>query len=401
MKLKLWQKVLLGMLLGVISGYLLNNYYTFFKPFATVYINLVKMIVIPTVFFAVVYGITNISDINTIGRIGFKSSIIYITATIIAVTIGIIIAIYCQPGASITLSPSFSGVSSSANPVTLESLFINIFPSNPIAAMANGNTLQVVFFAIILGLSLILAGEKAHDARKIVASITSAIFKMVELVIKTTPYGAFAIMAWVVGEYGFSLVLSLGKLASVIMGAFTIQYLIFGLALFLFGLNPIKFYKKTFNIQSIAFATSSSKATIIPAIHDLQEKVGVSKHVAGFVLPLGAAINMTGSAIYIAVCAIFFAQASGITLTSYQYLILAITSTIGSVGAAGYPSGAVIMLGMVLPAIGLPIDSIPLIMGIDRLLDMFRTVINVTGDCAATVIVDKLDHTINLEKYHS
>ena len=359
------------------------------------------MIVVPTIFFAIIYGITNISDVGTIGRIGLKSSAVYIIATIIAVIIGMLAANYLQPGISINLLADITDATHkiTSSGITLEEIFINIFPSNPIAAMAHGNTLQIVCFAIIFGLSLILAGEKAAEARKIFASVTSAVFKMVELVIKITPYGAFAIMAWIVGEHGFSLILSLGKLAYSIMAAFAIQYLLFGLALLFFKLNPIKFYKKTSNIQSIAFATSSSKATIIPAIGELQEKVGVSKKIASFVLPMGATINMTGSAIYIAICAIFFAQVYGITLTHHQYLILAITSTIGSIGAAGYPSGAVIMLSMVLPTIGLPIDHIPLIMGIDRLLDMFRTVINVTGDCAATVIIDKLNGTLDLERY--
>jgi Na+/H+-dicarboxylate symporter len=401
MKMKLWHNVLLGMLLGILCGYFFKDYYHLFKPLATVYINLVKMIVVPTIFFAVIYGITNISDVGTIGRIGLKSSIVYIIATVIAVAIGMLAANYLQPGISIDLltgtADTVHGTASSV--ITLEKIFVDIFPSNPIAAMAEGKTLQVVCFAIIFGLSLILAGEKAAEARKIFASVTSAVFKMVELVIKITPYGAFAIMAWIVGEHGFSLICSLGKLAYTIMGAFAVQYLLFGLALLLFRLNPIKFYKKTSNIQSIAFATSSSKATIIPAIRELQEKMGVSKKIASFVLPMGATINMTGSAIYIAICALFFAQVYGISLTYHQYLILAITSTIGSIGAAGYPSGAVIMLSMVLPTIGLPIDHIPLIMGIDRLLDMFRTVINVTGDCTATVIIDKMNGTLDLEKY--
>jgi Na+/H+-dicarboxylate symporter len=403
MKLHLWQKVLIGMLLGIVCGYLFPEHYPIAKPVATIYMNLVKMIVVPTVFFAILYGMTNISDINTLGRIGLKASLIYGIATIIAVTIGIVIAWYFEPGTGVSLINNHGQDTASIIPsstTTLESIIVNMFPSNPIAAMASNNTLQVVVFAFILGLALILAGEKANDARKIIVSVTSVIFKMVELVIKTTPYGAFAIMMWIVGEHGFTLVLSLGKLMSVILAAFSLQYILFGIMLLMFGLNPLKFYKKTFNIQSVAFATSSSKATITTAINDLQEKVGVSKRMAGFVLPLGAAINMTGSAIYIAACALFFAQTAGITLTHHQYIILIITSTIGSIGAAGYPSGAVIMLSMVLASIGLPIDGIPFIMGIDRFLDMFRTVINVTGDCAVTVIVDKADNSLNTAKYN-
>ena len=403
MKLNLWQKVLIGMTLGVICGYVFPEYHQFAKPIATIYTNLVYMIVVPTVFFAILYGMTNISDIHTLGRIGLKASTIYLIGTIIAVTIGIAFTSFFKPGIGVNLIGNHiqDAVNLVVSKKTLEEIIINMVPTNPIGAMASGNTLQIVVFAFILGLALILAGEKASDAKKVIVSITNVIFKMVELVIKTTPYGVFAIMVWIVGEYGFSMVLSLGELMLVIMAAFTLQYVLFGLMLLMFGLNPFKFYKKTLHIQSIAFATSSSKATIMTAIHDLQEKLGVSKRIAGFILPLGAAINMTGTAIYIAACALFFAQVAGIELTTYQYIILIVTSTIGSIGAAGYPSGGVIMLSMVLTSIGLPIYGLPFIMGIDRFIDMFRTVINVTGDCAVTVAVDKIERTLDIKKYDS
>jgi len=403
MKLHLWQKVLIGMLLGVLCGYLFRDYFLVFKPIAIIYTNMVKMIVVPTVFFAILFGMTNISDIHSLGRIGIKASIIYGLATVLAVTLGIIFTLFFEPGTGVSLINNHG--QDVGNIVTaqqkLSDIITNIVPTNPIHAMASGNTLQVVVFAFFLGLALILVGEKANDVRKVIVSTTNVIFKMVDLVIKTTPYGVFAIMAWIVGEYGFSLVLSLGKLIFVIMAAFALQYVIFGIMLLLAKLKPVQFYKKTFNIQTLALATSSSKATITTAIHDLQEKVGVSKSVAGFILPLGASINMTGSAIYIAACALFFAQVAGIHLTGSQYLILILTSTIGSIGAAGYPGGGVIMLSMVLSSLGLPIEGIPLILGIDRFIDMFRTMINVTGDCAVTVIVDKMNNTLDVDKYNS
>lgn len=402
MKINLWQKVLIGMCLGVLCGYIFQDNCMFFKPIATIYTNMVKMIVVPTVFFAILFGMTNISDIHSLGHIGIKASIIYGMATVLAVAIGIIFAIFFEPGIGVNLVNNHSQDIGNivASQQKLSDILVNIVPPNIISAMASGNTLQVVFFAFLLGLALILVGEKANDARKVIVSITNVIFKMVELVIKTTPYGVFAIMAWIVGEYGFSLVLSLGKLIFVIMAAFALQYVLFGIMLLITKLNPLRFFKKTFNIQALALATSSSKATITTSIHDLQEKVGVSKNVAGFILPLGASVNMTGSAIYIAACALFFAQVEGIHLTGSQYLILIITSTIGSVGAAGIPGGAVLMLSMVLSSLGLPIWGIPLILGIDRFVDMFRTMINVTGDCTVTVMVDKMNNTLNIDKYN-
>ncbi len=400
MKFSLCHKVLIGMFLGGITGRYLPELVTYVEPIADIYMNLIKMIVIPTVFCAILYGITNLSDTALLGRLGKKAALVYLGMTIFAVSLGILIANLFRPGEGVNLTLNLgSELNGSAAVVSLKSLLTEIFPKNPVMAMSQGNTLQVVFFAFIFGISIILAGEKGQLARQLVASFTSVVFKMVELIVKTTPYGVFAIITWVVGNYGFASFLSLGKLASTILGAFFIQYLVFGIMLLFCRLNPFSFFRKTLNIQSLAFASSSSKASIALAVDELQNKLGISSGSANFVLPLGAAINMSGSAIYITVCAVFLSQMLGVNLTSYQYLILALTSTIGSIGAAGYPSGAVIMLGMVLHAVGLPDAIIPLIMGIDRLLDMFRTVVNVTGDCAATVVIDHLEGSLDHEKY--
>ena len=354
MKANLWQKVLVGMLLGIVGGHLFPEYCFIVKPIATIYSNMIKMIVVPTVFFAVLYGLTNISDIKMLGRMGFKSSAIYIATTLFAVIMGITFASVFAPGAGVNLGIQSQTVASVATAkTTITDILVNIVPANPISAMTGTNTLQIVFFAFILGVALILVGEKGNEARKVIISISNVIFKMVELVIRVAPYGVFAIMMGTVGEHGLSLVLGLGKLMLVVMAAFALQYLLFGLMLLLVGLNPKHFYKKTFNIQSIAFATSSSKATIVPAINDLQKKLGVSKQVSEFVVPLGAVINMDGSAIYIAASALFCAQMAGVELTQYQYVLLVITTTIGSIGAGGYPSGAIIMLSMVLSSLGL------------------------------------------------
>lgn len=399
MKLQLWQKVIIGMLLGIVAGCIFKEHYWLFKPIATMYSNLVKMIVVPTIFFAILFGMTNIGDIHSLGRIGIKAVIIYSFATLLAVGLGLAFALFFAPGTGVHLD-LLNHWQTMGQPQNLVAILTNIIPSNPISAMASGHILQVVFFAFVLGLAMILVGDKANDFKKIINSTTNVIFKMVELVIKTTPYGVFAIMAWVIGEYGFAAILSLGKLIAVIMAAFVVQYLIFGVMLLAAKLKPMNFYKKTMHIQTLALATSSSKATISTSIADLQEKAGVSKSVASFVLPLGASLNMTGSAIYIVICALFFAQSTGQTLTTSQYLVLIATSTIGSIGAAGIPGGAVLMLSMVLSSLGLPIEGIPLILGIDRFIDMFRTVINVTGDCAVTVIVDKTNNTLDVARYN-
>ncbi len=403
--LKLWHKVIIGMLLGILCGYIFGEQASVLKPIGILFTNMLKMIVIPLIFFAVLYGVTSIDDANTFGRLGIKALIIYSITTIFAVNIGLIFANVFEPGVgvNITLNHINDGGKSSnvQNIQSLTDILLNIIPSNPIQAMASGNTLQVVVFAFFTGFAIILAGDKARDAKIVIISCTHIVFKMVELVIRLTPYGVFAIMSWVIGEYGFGLMFSLAKLVGVVLGALFLQYMLFGVMLMVFGrLNPIPFYKKMITIQTLAFATSSSKATLSTAMQELHNKMGVSKQSASFILPLGASMNMDATAIYLGVCAVFFAQMTGVTLSMHQYLIIIIASTIGSIGAAGFPGGGMIMMSMVLSSVGLPLEGISLILGIDRILDMLRTAINITGDCTVTVIVDKMEGSLDQKKYY-
>ena len=227
-------------------------------------------------------------------------------------------------------------------------------------------------------------------------------FKMVELVLKTAPYGVFAIMSGVISKYGIDVLASLMKFAMVVIAALALQYVVFGLMLFIFAkINPLPFYKKMLPVQALAFATSSSKATLPTAMQRLHRNIGVSKRSASFILPLGASMNMDATAIYLGATAVFFSQVMGITLTLHDYLIIVITSTIGSIGAAGFPGGSIVMMGIVLSSIGLPVEGISLIVGIDRILDMLRTMINITGDCTVTLIVDKMEGTFDEQVYNN
>jgi len=275
-------------------------------------------------------------------------------------------------------------------------------PSNPIAAMAEGNTVQVVMFSFFMGFCLILIGDKGRDVKNVILSATHLVFKMIEVVIKLTPYGVFAIMAWIVSIYGFGLLISLGKFVMVVVGALFTQFIIFALMLLVLGkLNPIYFFKKMLETQAVAFATISSKATLPTAMKELQLRIGVSKQSSAFVLPLGAAMNMDGVAIYLGITVVFFAQLLGIELTWSQYAIIVLTSTIGSIGAAGFPGGSMVMMGMVFSSVGLPLEGITIILGVDRFLEMLRTVTNITGDCTITVLVDKWEGTLNEKVYYS
>ena len=284
----------------------------------------------------------------------------------------------------------------------LKDLFIDIIPSNPVKAMADGKTLQIVVFAFFTGFALILIGDKGREVKNFISSCTHLVFKMIQLVIQLTPYGVFAIMSWVVADYGIEIMLHLGKFILVVVGALSVQYILFGIMLLLFArINPIPFYKKMITTQALALATSSSKATLPTAISELRNKVGVSKESASFILPIGAAVNMDATAIYLGICAVFFAQIFGVNLDFNHYIILILTATIGSIGAAGFPGGSMVMMGMVLSSVGIPLEGIGVILGIDRILEMLRTMINITGDCTVTLIVDKMEGTFNQKTYYS
>lgn len=401
MKLKLWHKVILGMLLGTLVGHFFGKEAVLLKPFGTLFVNMIKMVVVPLIFFSILNGVTNLSDASTFTRVGTKSFVAYTFTTIFAVMIGLLFAVIFKPGEGLNITLSTYSESHVAKRSILE-IFLDIIPSNPIHAMATGNTMQVVAFAFFTGFALILIGEKGREVKNFIISATHLVFKMIELVIKLTPYGVFAIMSWVVGEYGLAVMLSLGKFCLVVIGALLVQYLLFGVMLLVFaGLNPIPFYRKMIETQMLAFATVSSKATLATAVRQLQEKVGVSRQSASFVLPLGASINMDATAIYLGICSVFFAQIIGMELSYTQYMIIIFTATLGSIGAAGFPGGGMVMMGMVLTSVGLPLEGMSLILGVDRFLEMCRTTINITGDCTITVIVDKSEGLFNKKIYYS
>ena len=403
-KLKLWQKIMIGMVLGIILGLFDPSIMGYkavhiVEPVGAIFSNMLKMIVVPLIFCAILYGITSIDDADTFTRLGGKAFAIYSITTMFAVTIGIVFTLIFEPGVGVKIS-----LHEGAKPQTITTVYdmlINIIPSNPINAMATTNTLQVVVFAFFVGISIILAGERSKDFKMVIISATQVMFKMVELVLKTAPYGVFAIMSGVIAKYGWDVLESLAKFAAVVIAALALQYLLFGVMLIVFAkISPLPFYKKMLPVQALAFATSSSKATLPTAMNHLHKTIGVSKRSASFILPLGASMNMDATAIYLGATAIFFAQVMGITLSIHDYLIIVLTSTIGSIGAAGFPGGGIVMMGIVLSSVGLPVEGISLIVGIDRILDMIRTMINITGDCTVTLIVDKIEGTFDQDVYN-
>jgi len=405
--MKLWQQVIIGLILGIIAGLYLKEDAANLKIFGTIFINLVKMVIVPLIFFALLSGITSMSGEGNFTTIGIKGFASYILTSVFAVLIGLAAGTIFEPGAGIDLNSILKGGVETATvatktPPTISEFLLGLIPTNPIRSMTEDNFLQIIIFSIFTGITINLVGEKAKPVKDFIYSASQVTFKMIENIIKLAPFGVFGFISWVVGTQGLDVLQSLAKLIVVFLGSCVVQYLVFGLMILIFArLSPLPFYRKILFTQSIAFSTSSSKATLSTAMSQLQQKMGVSKTNSNFLMPLGVCINMDGTAIYLGICALFFAQAYGIDLTYHNYLMLILTCTFGSIGAAGIPSGSIIFMGMVLSSVNLPIEGIGIILGIDRVLDMIRTTINITGDSAITLIVDKSEGGLDKKAYYS
>ena len=399
--MKLWQKVTLGLVLGVIVGIYLPEYASSIKPVGDVFLRLIKMIIAPLIFFSLVSGITSMSDPSSLGRVGTKSVIAFMGTTFFAVVFGVAVALILKPGVGTQINFGTVETGVSAQSFRLVDFFVNFVPSNILGAFVEGNILQVVFFAIFTGYTINKMGSSANRLKEFFHITSKMILKMITLIIQLSPLGAFALTAWVVGTQGFEVMISLSKLVAAIVIAMILQYLIFGILIYVFcRISPIPFYKKSLDYQVLAFSTSSSKATLATTM-EVCRNLGISESSTSFVLPLGASINMDGFAIRLALTAIFFAQVMGVTLETHDYFIIILTATLGSVGGAGIPGAYLIMLPMVLSSVNLPIEGVAILAGIDRILDMISTTINITGDATITLIVDNSEGTLDNEKYYS
>ncbi len=402
--MKLWHKVLIGMLAGIAAGVYFGPDAAVLKPVGDIFMNLIKMIIVPLIFFALISGITSISESSRLGRIGLKASVAYLTTMTFAILIGLAFALLLRPGDGIQLQFDADKLSTllknaPKNPVDI---LMTIVPDNAIGAMAAGHMVQVVFFGIFTGIAINLMGEKGRRISDFAQVMAQLFFKMIGLIIQLAPYAVFAIMAAVIGKSGLAILISLAKLVVTTLFACGLQYIVFGVLIAVFArLSPYPFYRKSIEYQTLAFSTASSKATLPTTMEVVHQRMGVSRASTSFILPLGASINMDGTAIYLGICAVFFAQATGHVLMTHDYVMIMLTATLASIGAAGIPSGSMALLPMVLLSANLPVDGIPLIFAIDPILDRFRTTINITGDAAITLILDKSEGTLDTGQYQA
>jgi len=417
--MKIWQKVIIAIILGSLFGYAFNansplgfdgkTYLdSYLKPFGNTFMDLIKLMVVPLIFFALVTGITSTSDGEAFKRIGKKAIIVFLSTAIVAVLLGIAFGTVFEPGKGVNLSELIKNTGVAKKTETpkeygLGQILHDIIPSNVIGAMAtNDHLVQVVFFAIVFGITVGSFGDKMQPIKEICQLGALVFFKLIGGVMKLAPYGVFALIAPMVASQGVQILKDLAYLVLTVCAALGVQFALFGVILAVFGrLSPAPFYRKMVEIQIVAFSTSSSKATLPTAMRILQEKMGVSKLSTEFLLPLAASVNMVGISIYISICTLFVSQALHISLSLGQYFLLMFTATLGAIGGAGFPGGSIVMMGMVFGALGIPAEGIAVILGIDRILDMLRTVINLSCDCMMTLLIDKSEGTLDEKAYYN
>ena len=401
-KLSLTVKIVISLFLGIMVGVALQNHADiakeYIKPIGTIYLNLIKMIVVPVVLLSITQGIVSLQDVKKVGAIGLKTVVYYMCTTALAVTIGLFFANILDVGAGYVL-PSGDLVYEASEAPSFIDTIVNIFPSNAFTPLVNATMLQVIVLALFLGFGIILAGEKGEMAVKVVDSFAEVAFKIMGMIIQLSAIGVFALICPVVAENGPAVLLPLLKVVVVAYVGYIIHMVVvYSTSVkIMANLNPITFFKEMSRPMLFAFSSASSVGAL-PFNLETSERLSVRKEIASFVLPLGATINMDGTAIYQGVCAIFVAQIFGFDLTISQQITIILTATLASIGTAGVPGSGMIMLAMVLQSVGLPLEGIALVAGIDRILDMGRTVVNITGDAACAICVDALEKKKALKK---
>ena len=387
-------QIFISLLLAIAAGLLLGNHAAFanayIKPFGTIFLNLLKFIVCPIVLFSILSGMISMKDIKKVGSIGLKTIVYYMATTAVAIVIGLIMGQLFKGAFPALETTDLVYEAKEATPFM--QVLVDIFPSNFIAPLVNANMLQIIVIALLTGFGIILVGEKADGVRILIEQLNEVFMKVMELILKLSPVGVFCLLTPVVAANGAMIV---GSLAMVLLCAY-VSYFLHAMIVYsttvrtLGGMSPIHFFKGMVPAMIFAFSSASSVGTL-PLTLECSEKLGADKEISAFVLPLGATINMDGTAIYQGVCAIFIASCFGIELTLAQMATIVITATLASIGTAGVPGAGMVMLAMVLTSVGLPVEGIALVAGVDRIFDMGRTVLNITGDASCAVIVSNLE----------
>jgi len=414
-KLAMHTKILVALAAGTVFGFAANKLgfaefvMTWVRPVGTAFIKLISMVVVPLVFASLLVGTTSLKDIRSLGRIGIRTLILYVSMTAISVSIGLLYANIGRPGVGFSddkkqqlLDGADRETTSPTGPAlerpSVKDLLLNIIPANPVQSLAEGEMLQIIFFAVLMGVCLtMIPPERKEPVIRFFEGVNDIFVRMVHVIMQLAPYGVFALIAAVVANFGLGIIGMLAKYcATVLLGLLTYMLLVQGaMVKFLGKTSPRKFFRGIRPAQLVAFSSSSSSATLPVTIKCVTENLGVSRSISSFMLSLGASINMDGTALYQGVAAVFLAQFYGIDLNFGQQLTIVLTATLASLGTTGIPGAGVIMLAMVLRSIGVSLEGIGIIMGVDRFLDMCRTTVNVTGDSVCTVVIASMEGQLN------
>jgi Na+/H+-dicarboxylate symporter len=372
-----------------------------FHVVGSVFLASLKLLVVPLVFASLVCGTASLDDIAKLGRVGGKTLALYLATTASAISLSIALAVLVQPGAGFDLPTDVTFGGHDAPP--LSETLINVFPSNPVQAMAEGNMLQIIVFSVLFGLAVTLSGQPGQRLLSVFRDLNEVILRLVLMLVGLAPYGVFCLVANVFAEQGFGAIVPLARYFAVVLVALAVHAgVVYPLMLKTLGrLSPITFYRKMRDPIALAFSTASSNATLPVSLENAEHRLGAHNSIASFTIPLGATLNMDGTAIMQGVATLFIAQAYGIEIGPGGYLMVVVTATLASIGTAGVPGVGLVMLAMVLRQVDLPVEGIALIIGVDRLLDMARTVVNVTGDSAVTCVVARSEGQLDLEVYRA
>ena len=413
-KIALWQRVLGALVIGVIFGAVLSQVLggdaasdwlaTYVKPVGDLFINLIRMLIVPLILTTLVSGVVALGDPKKLGSIGLKTMALYFATTFFANIIGIIFGLTFRPGEGVDLGGADAVPVSREAPTLVERL-LGIVPDNPIAALADGDVLAIIFFAVLLGIGILMAGRDGKLVGDFFTQSANVILKVTHLVMEVAPFGVFALVSHTVASQGLEALAAIAVLiAAVYLGLLTHAVIVYGgFIRFVLGLPVMNFLRGMLDAIAVAYSTASSSATLPVTIANASENLGVKRSIAGSVLPLGATINMDGTALYLGILALFTAQAFGYDLTLANYFLIAFTAAIVSIGAAGIPSASLFLLAIVLDTFGVSAEQVAIIVGfilpVDRIMDMARTALNVTGDATVATAVAKWEGELDEDCY--
>lgn len=392
LRIPLWQRVIAALILGIIVGRLWGPGAESIKIIGDVFVAFIKMLVVPLIFFSLVAGVASIGDLRKLGSVGWRAMLLFVVTGQMSVWLGLTLGTLVAPGLGVDTSALTIGTPPVPAETSWREMLLGMIPQSPVQVMADVNVLPLIVFSLLVGIGILMAKEEGEPALKIFESGSVVMQKVTMIVMELTPFGVFALMAWVAGTLGFDALAALGKLVFLnYFGCFMIIGLIYGgMIKFIAKVPLIGFFRGMVDAIAVSYSTASSNATLPVTLRCAERNLGVSKSVASFVISLGATVNMNGTAMYLGLATLFGAQIFGVDLSWGDYGMIALLGTLGAVGAAGIPGAGLIMMALVFSAVNVPLETIAFVAGVDRIMDMMRTTTNITGDAAVAVTVASL-----------